>query len=245
MPADAAVAVRPSFDRVQGLLATNVAVLVRGAVSRAACDRWARSVLAARSEWTHDFDGEQFSLGRAFYTHLETDRTDLYFADAAASDERVERHAPGLQRALRGLLGEAVGGRITQRAGWCGAGVHVFPCDGPVAGEGGVLHFDVEGLAEEHIAQRAPALSLVLMLRPATRGGGLRLWHELYAGRDRVDESDLRAIHPVLVEYEAGDAVLFDSYRLHQIEPFGGDRDRISATLHAARIDDGLWETWF
>jgi hypothetical protein len=43
----------------------------------------------------------------------------------------------------------------------------------------------------------------------------------------------------------AGDAIFFDSYRLHQILPFDGERHRISATLHGAQIDEGLWETWF
>ncbi len=32
---------------------------------------------------------------------------------------------------------------------------------------------------------------------------------------------------------------------LHQIQPFEGDRDRVSITIHAAEIDDGLWDTWF
>jgi hypothetical protein len=245
MLSDTAIAVRSSAGGVHALLATHLAVVVRGAASRETCDRWAEGVLAARSDWTRDFDGEQFSLGRAFYTHLETDRARLYFADAAASDVRVERHAPGLQAFLRELMGDAVAGRVTQRPGWCGAGVHVFPCGAPVATEGGVIHFDIEGLAENHIARRAPALSLVLMIQPATHRGGLRLWPQLYSGNDRVDERALAAAGRVTVEYETGDAILFDSYRLHQIEPFEDGRDRISATLHAARIDGGLWESWF
>ena len=48
-----------------------------------------------------------------------------------------------------------------------------------------------------------------------------------------------------IVSYEEGDAVLLDSYRLHQIQPFAGDRERISATVHAAEVDAGLWECWF
>jgi hypothetical protein len=236
---------RDRFDGAHGLLAAHPAVLVCGAVPRDACTRWADGVLAARSEWTPDFDGEQFSLGRAFYTHLETDRAREYFADAAASDARVERHTPGLQAALRRILGEAAGGRVVPRPGWCGAGVHVFPSGSPVAAHGGVIHFDVEGLGAEHIARRAPALSLVVMIQPPMRGGGLRLWRALYAGDEHVDERTLGASDHVTVEYGRGDAILFDSYRLHQIEPFEGPSDRISATLHAARLDDGLWESWF
>jgi hypothetical protein len=239
------LAVASRIAGCHALLSTHLGVVVRGAVTRAACEHWAAGVLRGRDEWTPDFDGEQFCLGRAFYTHLETDRSDEYFEDAAASDARVERYAPGLQEALRLLVEDAVGGRVAPRPGWCGAGVHVFPPGGPVATGGGVVHFDTEGLAEEHVARRAPALSLVVMIQPPRRGGGLKLWPALYAGQDHPDEATLRAGGEITVEYAAGDAVLFDSYRLHQIQPFEGDGERISTTLHAAEIDRGLWESWF
>jgi len=123
--------------------------------------------------------------------------------------------------------------------------VHVFPAGGPLAKRGGVVHFDTEGLAAAHIRRRTPAVSLVLMLQPPANGGGLRLWPARYAGRDDVDEATVSAGGDVTVEYEVGDVVLFDSYRSHQIQGFEGKKDRISSTLHAAEIDNGLWETWF
>jgi hypothetical protein len=227
------------------LLVSHLAVHIRGAVVATVCDRWTRGVLAARGEWTEDFDGEQFCLGRAFYTHLETGRTKAYFADAAYSNARVEEHAPGLQATLRGILAEAVRGRVVPRPDWCGAGVHVFPPAGPVAKKGGVLHFDTEGLADRHLAHRRGALSLVAMIHPPIRGGGLRLWPLVYSGADEADEATARAVGDVLVTLDAGDVVLFDSYRLHQIQPFVGRRERISATLHAAELHHGLWESWF
>lgn len=239
-----AVALAP-LSGAHALLTSHLAVVVRRAVDPAACSRWAEGVLAARDEWTEDFDGEQFCLGRAFYTHLETDRTEEYFEDAADSDARVERHAPGLQARMRGFVAEVVQGRVTQRAGWCGAGVHVFPAGGVVASRGGVVHFDTEGLAEVHLARRAPALSFVLMLSPPVRGGGLRLWPVLYAGVDQVEPATLARGGDVEVGYEAGDLLVFDSYRCHQIQPFAGARDRISSTLHAAELDRDLWESWF
>ncbi|HZU83772.1 MAG TPA: hypothetical protein VE987_12680, partial [Polyangiaceae bacterium] len=108
-----------------------LAVHVRAAVARETVDRWAAGVLAAPDAWTSDFDGEQFSLGRAFYTHLETDRAEAYFDGARASDALVERHAPGLQRTMRDLMAGVVGARVIAREGWCGAGVHVFPATSP------------------------------------------------------------------------------------------------------------------
>jgi hypothetical protein len=238
----------PEAGTLQGAaaeLASHGVVVVRGALDPAACGRWTEAVLAARAEWTRDFDGEQFSLGRAFYTHLETDRAGRYFEDAAASDARVERHAVGLQAVMRALLASVTGGRVAGRPGWCGAGVHVFPAGGVLAERGGVVHFDTEGLAEPHVARRGRALSLVAMLQRPERGGGLRVWPALYAGRDEVDEAVLRQGGDTTLLLRAGDAVAFDSYRLHQIQPFEGSLDRISATLHGAEIDRDLWESWF
>jgi hypothetical protein len=223
----------------------HLAVIARGALAPSICERWSATILRARHAWTEDFDGEQHALGRAFYTHLETDRTDLYFADAASSDARVEEHAPGLQAVMRGLLGDALTARVVTRRGWCGAGVHVFSPGSVVARHGGVRHFDTEGLVQAHVERRAPAVSLVAMLRPPGRGGGLRLWPVSHAGRDQVADDELPPEGDAVIEFGAGDVVLFDSYRLHQIQPFGGDEPRISATLHGAEIDLGLWETWF
>lgn len=234
-----------ALERAGGPLAAEGLVVVRRALDASTCQRWTRAVLAARAEWTQDFGGEQFSLGRAFYTHLETDLTRRYFEDAAASDARVERHAPGLQAAMRGLLAGVAGGRVAARPGWCGAGVHVFPAGGVLAEHGGVVHFDTEGLAEAHVARRARALSLVAMLQSPERGGGLRLWPVLYAGRDEADDAVFRQGGDTTVLLRAGDLAVFDSYRLHQIQPFEGALDRVSATLHGAEIDRGLWESWF
>jgi hypothetical protein len=239
-----AVVEAKSLGAARTFLETHAAVVVRGALASSDCRRWVKGILDAKGAWTDDFDGDQASLGRAFYTHLETDRTHLYFADAAASDARVERYAPGLQGRMRALLEEAVEGRVVVRRGWCGAGVHVFPPGGTVASQGGVRHFDTEGLAEGHVTRRAPAVSLVAMLVPPSRGGGLRVWPVHYAGQDHVDDADVPG-EGVVIEYASGDVVLFDSYRLHRIEPFQGERPRISATLHGAEIDAGLWESWF
>ena len=217
---------------------------VRGAVDEATCARWVEAVVRARSEWTADFGGEQFSLGRAFYTHLETDQSEAYFRDAAASDARVERSLPGMQAAMRELFASMVGGVARARRGWCGPGVHIFPAGGEVAERGGVVHFDIEGLTEKHARDGRPALTIVVMLQPPDSGGGLKLWDVRYRGRERATRAEL-AKPSVTASYEPGTAILIDSYRLHQIQPFGGTRDRISITIHGAEVDAGVWETWF
>ncbi|WP_437971272.1 hypothetical protein WMF04_19115 [Sorangium sp. So ce260] len=201
-------------------------------------------VHAARDEWTADFGGEQFSLGRAFYTHLEQGRSRQYFADAAASDARVERHLPGLQRRMRELVAAITGGLAQPRRGFCGPGVHIFPAREKVAREGGVVHFDTEGLSDYHLSRRLRAITVVVMLDLPDADGGLKLWDVLHDGRDDPGDEALSA-RSLVAGYTPGGALVIDSYRLHQIQPFPGDRDRISATVHAAEIDRGRWETWF
>ncbi len=229
-------------------LESHLALVLRGAWSARRCTTAVRRVLSAEAQWTADFDGEQFALGRAFYTHLETGRASDYFRDAAASDALVESVLPGMQANLRAWAASVVGAPVRPRAGWCGAGVHVFPARGEVAELGGVVHFDTEGLTPHQLATGARALSLVLVLQPAHMGGGLRLWDVRYAGHDHPTRQEIAAPSARL-DYRAGDLVVFDSRRLHQIEAFGGAVPRISITLHAVEVDRSAsapqWECWF
>ncbi len=220
------------------------AVGVRDLIDTKTAETWARAVLAAKDDWTEDFEGEQFTLGRAFYTHYETDRSDEYFEYAAESDACVERHLPGMQQRMRDLVAQVTGGVVRARRDWCGPGVHVFPAGGEVAARGGVVHFDVEGLTDKHARDKRPALTVVVMLQEPARGGGLKLFDVRYRGREEPNEAELAA-PSVVARYGVGGALVIDSYRLHQIQPFEGDRDRVSITIHAAEIDDGLWDTWF
>jgi hypothetical protein len=84
---------------------------------------------------------------------------------------------------------------------------------------------------------------MVLMFQPPERGGELRIWETRYHGTDEVDDDDTAA-PSALVDYGVGDLLVFDSYRLHQIQPFGGSRNRISATAHALDLGS-RWEVWF
>lgn len=259
-PQTAATAFRPSTiagNRWRGkgepalvsLLDEHPAVVLRGAMPGEEAAGLASRVLSARADWTPDFGGDQFALGRAFYTHLETGKSREYFAGARASDALLERVLPGLQARTLDLMGRLLGGEVRQRPGFCGPGVHVFPASGKVAREGGVVHFDLEGLTEYQKATGAPSVSLVWTLQPGVFGGGLRLWEVLYEGIPDSEVEPCEYRHAT-VRSEAGDALFFDSLRLHQIRPFRGERDRISVTAHAVEVDRvevdrGVWEVWF
>ena len=227
---DRAVSEAPRFLHYPGVLAADE------------CARWVRGAYEARADWTPCFEGVQFTLGRAYYTHLEEGRAGEYFARARASDASVERALPGMQARVRALLADLVGAPVVPRAGWCGPGLHVFPAHGWLACRGGDTHFDTEGLLPQELAARRPALSAIVMLQPPHRGGGLRVWDALYDGEDEV--TDAHAIASDLVDYGPGDLVVIDSYRLHQSQPFEGSRDRVSITAHLV-LGEGRWNSWF
>src|SRR5258706_10478075 len=113
-----------------------LAVRYPGMLTTGECAEYAARVRAARGEWTASFGGAQFTLGRAWYTHLEEDREEEYFADAAASDARVRRWLPGLAERLLGVCRALLGAPVVQRPDWCGPGVHVFRAGSEVSRKG-------------------------------------------------------------------------------------------------------------
>ena len=155
--------VRSPFEPLLSLLDEAWAVSIAEAIADGLRSRWLERVVAAREDWVSDFGGEQFALGRAFYTHLESEQATRYFHDAAASDATVERHLPGMQAELQRLFAACVGGQARRRLGYCGAGVHIFPAGENVARHGGVIHWDVEGLAPLALERETAALTLVVM----------------------------------------------------------------------------------
>lgn len=214
---------------------------IAGAIAGDRAAAWGARVLAAHADYTFAF-GTQASLGNAWYTHLEEGLARRYFETAAASDARVRGHVPGFQQTLLWLSGELLGVSPAWRRGYAGPGVHVFPPGGECARVGGEVHSDTEGLPAPYAEAGLPAYSLVIVLSRVASGGGLRLWDVPYDGQD--DSSLAELTLPARINYAPGDVVLFDSYRLHQIEPFGGDAPRVTGTCHIARFS-GSWDVWF
>lgn len=207
---------------------------MRGLLPAAEASAWARAVLAA-CDGNADFGGEQL-VARPGVDDLETERAREYFREAAASDAIVERVLPGMQAASGASSPpSSLGASSPGRAG-AGPGVHaLLPPEGEVAEHGGVVHQDHGGLTRAQLLRGARALSLVLMLAPPQSGGGLRLFAA--KSEEEADEEE-----SVVVEYGQGDLVVFDSYRVHQIEPFAGDAPRVSVTLHSVEVSEGVVE---
>ena len=144
---------------------------------------------------------------------------------------------------MMSTLSTLLGGPTFQRAGWCGPGVHVFEAGSDISKHGGDVHFDTEGVGEDQVEERVPAMSFVLMLQPPDSGGGLGVWDRLFEG-DEHPEKPGDEVASAVVPYEAGDLVVIDSYRLHRIQAFEGETDRISMTAHVVLVESA-WEVWF
>jgi hypothetical protein len=238
---DAAIAFDPHFSFFDAIGA-HLGILVRGALLPPQCQLWSTNITNAREHWTPNFGGVQFTLGRAWYTHLEEDLGELYFQRAVESDALVERTLPGMQQAMRDLGQRVLRFAVQPRPLWCGPGVHVFPAGGLVAKRGGEPHFDTEGLENEHLGERRPAFTFVAMLQMPPDGGALRVWDRLFDG-DLFPKPDASVAMDEL-RYEVGSVAIIDSYRMHQIAPFVGESDRISITMHVVLEQDG-WHGWF
>lgn len=227
---------------VTGELSRHLGVVFRAVLSPDECARYTRGVYEGRRAWTSNFGGIQFTLGRAFYTHLEQGHEEAYFDHARESDRNVERYVPGLQARMNAWLATLLGEEVTAREDWCGPGIHIFPAGKWVAKNGGDIHYDTEGLTDEQIEARAPAITCVLMLQPPEEGGELRLWDKLFDGEHQPKPGP--EVKSVRVRYGPGDLLVLDSFRLHQICTFPGKRDRVSMTAHAVK-NEGRWESWF
>jgi hypothetical protein len=103
-------------------LPRRAAVGLREAITADVAGAWAARVLEAEADLGDDFGGEQRSLGRPWYAHMETGRAAEYFRDASASDQRVERVLPGVQALTLAWLSRVLGGTVRRRHGFCGPG---------------------------------------------------------------------------------------------------------------------------
>src|SRR5262249_36800918 len=137
-------------------LPDHLALWLEGVLTRRECAPYARGVYAGRAACVPNFDAVQFTRGRAFYAHLETDSEDEYFDHVGGADVSAERLVPGLTGRLMAMLRLCRGGEVGRRPGYCGPGVHIFPAGEYVSHHGGDVHWDVEGLTEEQAAAHAP-----------------------------------------------------------------------------------------
>ena len=120
----------------------------------------------------------------------------------------------------------------------------MFPPGEKVARRGGVFHYDLEGLPPAWGRAPPRAISVVWMLQPPTRRGGLTLFNKVFRGENWPMDED-PPVARTTTRMRAGDFLVFSSYRLHRINGFSGDVARVSITCHAVEVDQGVWDAWF
>lgn len=204
-----------------------------------------------RDQWLPNYDGEQYSLGRVWYTHFDEKIDDEYFRNAEESKKMITSNFPGLyEKIIKLCTSIEKGANISIRDGWAGPGFAIFPAHGRCAEIGGDIHYDWEGLTDGQLDdQNAEGYSFIAMLSKPESGGGLKIWDIKYDQARKQEELVAWAESPdapyTLIDYQLGDLVMINSFYLHQIQTFSGDIDRICLTFHIARHKENQWYIWF
>lgn len=200
-----------------------------------------------RQLWTPAYGGEQFSFGQVWYSYQETGRESEYFQLAEESNLLLENHLPGLYGKILDFIRSVQQNEpVTIRDKWAGPGLVIFPAHGHCAEAGGDAHFDWAGLTQDQLNDHyAEAYSFIAMIQKPEKGGGLRVWGLRYKPGDEVDpDTPSPDEESILLDYQVGDMVVIDSFKMHAIQSFEGNTDRISLTFHIAK-EHGIWHVWF
>lgn len=232
------------------LLQQSAAVIFRQFFSAEESHSITDTIYHLKEFWHPNYGGEQYSLGRVWYTHVDEGIKDEYVRGAEESNRIIESHFPGLYERIRTFCAIIQQGEpVALRKGWAGPGFVIFPANGRCAEIGGDIHYDWEGLTDGQLDDpKAEAYSFISMLQKPHTGGGLRIWNMFYdrvrKREELVPKASPPAAESLVIDYEIGGLLVIDSFRLHQIQPFGGEIDRICLTFHTARYQDG-WYVWF
>ncbi|MBI2760870.1 MAG: hypothetical protein HYX51_05535 [Chloroflexi bacterium] len=208
------------------------------------------TIYGLREHWLPGFEEEQFSVGRVWYVDVADEAEAEYHQDAARTNAQIEERFGGTQERIRAFCSAIQpDDPVLIRPGWAGPGFVIFPAHAACAEWGGDIHFDIEGLAGDLLDDpEAEAFSFIAMLQKPETGGGLRVWREQYDPERRdeyIPELQSEPEGPsFLIDYRVGDLVMINSRAIHQIQPFGGDTDRITLTFHIVRRS-GAWHIWF
>jgi hypothetical protein len=220
------------------------------------------SIFAAKEagEWTN-WNNKQYSLGEAWYTYAEgfapLQRFEEYARLVPRSRLLVEQRLPGLEAKVMALLRVLVGPKhtVTERKGWAGPGVVIFPPGRVVAREGGAPHFDIDSFTHQELREGVVMLSAVCMLQKPVAGGDLYLWDLQYdpckpRNQFETEFASAECLSPDIrlmrkeVKYSPGDLWLFNGLQLHQIQAFAGLKERMCLTFHLFLSADSCWQVW-
>ncbi len=219
-------------------------------------------VYAQRRHWQTGAGPGDFTLGNVWYAHIEFGREAQYFATAAAARALINRLFPKLEQRVLAFCRQLTADPSVQvRSGWGGPALVVFEGGSETARRGGVLHIDHDGLPANLLeGKAADTFSFILPLQLPSQRGHLLVWPELFDPADRarfmVGSGDIASPRqPVqLLDHSVGTALAIQSLRVHQIQGFEGNCDRVTLNWRLTRLDAtpsgrergaGRWVVWF
>lgn len=223
-------------------------------VSAADCERWLAQVWDDKEFWENRFEFIN-SYGSAWYLDIEVGLLNYYYANATATNERLQR-LEGLVQKLSSVCIDLVapdgstGHPARPRKDnlgpyWADAGVVIM-----TRGREGEIHADYEGLAPypaKLFDANTRAYSAVLSLFKPKIGGNLKIWLKRFLGNEKPELEDYFA---QVADYAPGSVTIFDSFCYHQIlaSELTDDRPyRAIAGMHFLYMDAPYphWEYWF
>jgi len=225
-------------------------LVVENFLSREECEEILQGVYTLEPYWRSGTCEGEFTLGRSWYTSIDNREVMDYFDEAPALNQLLQTTFPGLMARILAFGKTMVGHDNVQfRPGFAGPGIVVFKAHCTTAESGGSCHIDYEGLSKHQMDARdgVEIFSFMLPLSLPEKAGGLRVWPEVYE-RFRhnryFEEIEEPEGEKFIIPYCVGNLFGIHSLRVHQIEPFGGEKDRVVVTFHLAQLD-GQWSIWF
>ncbi|NET62222.1 MAG: hypothetical protein F6K47_40785 [Symploca sp. SIO2E6] len=204
------------------------------------------------SEWSSNFNGELYSIGSVWYSHVGSVNENDYFINSESSNAKFRNIFPELEESINDFCSFFFESSVQIREGWAGPGIVILRENSNSAKLGGPIHVDWDALSNEqiHDPNRSKAFSFILVLQKPKIGGNLIVLDKQYDFQvdGSIESFDSVLCQPEIksleVPYCEGNLIIINSLNLHSIQPFSGSNDRICLIFHSAEFS-GEWKRWF
>lgn len=225
-------------------------VVVENFLSPDECAEILRGVYILEPYWRRGtYDGD-FILGRSWYTAIDNREIMDYFDEAPFFNQLIRDSFPELLEKIMAVARTLTNQEEVQiRPGWAGPGITIFRPPSCTAETGGSCHIDYDGISKRmvDVPEGLEMFSFMLPISMPEDAAGLYVWPEIYQRfhhKRYFDEILDPEGERFTIPYSVGNLLGIHSLRVHQIEPFDGDIDRVVVTFHLGKLD-GKWIVWF
>lgn len=238
--------IRKDIREANGILA----LAVEDFLSPDECAEILRGVYVLEPYWrSGTYEGDSI-LGRSWYTAIDNREVMDYFDEAPAFNRLIQDTFPELIEKIMAFARTMTNQEEVQvRPGWAGPGFTIFRPPSCTAETGGSCHIDYDGLSKRmvDVPEGLEMFSVMIPISMPEDAAGLYVWPEVYQRfqhKRYFNEIEDPEGERFTVPYSVGKLICIHSLRIHQIEPFNGDIDRVVITFHLGKLD-GKWNLWF